>query len=548
MYSPSVTVKEIDNSANIHIGSFGSAAFVGYFNKGPINYPTFISSINEFKTVFGEGYSDYYQDWSQVYNYLNYSSGIWVSRTTGDTRSNATSGTPILIDNLEVWREIKDTLVTPLSIEFYAKTPGSWGNTLSIGIISVAEFNNNSHIGFNIYSKDAFTFFEEGSFGICIFENGILVETYYKDYDAINEINDESIRVYLNAALVTIGGFLSYGTVTSPTASTINGGLITAPVTESFGLGLISADIGGLAKFLAYDNTIINLSDGFDEPPSLNTVIDAHEIYHNTDSFELDVFIGRENNDAEAITLANTRKDCMVYIGLPKILPNNFVVPSRVTPTSETEILNYIGSLPRSQFVHYTANIKVQTNIYTEKNTLTNLAGDIAGVHIAASKSNPWGVGAGTNNGQIKNVTKMHRFLSQAQTSEYHKIGVNTTHKHELSTQFTFITEASSFDHVNVRNLFNHIEKASKHAMRYIIFNNNTEYLRNSIELALKNLVKLLKDQRGINDGLVRVITDDSQPDVITVEIIIKPKYAINTITIRVTNAGTNEFKSVVIG
>jgi len=83
MTSPNVQIQHIDKTHYTIKQSDEIAAFVGIFEKGPIDTPVYITNPDTFKFTFGRGIDDFRSDWFQVYNYLQYSSGIWVVRSGG---------------------------------------------------------------------------------------------------------------------------------------------------------------------------------------------------------------------------------------------------------------------------------------------------------------------------------------------------------------------------------------------------------------------------------------------------------------------------------
>ena len=124
MNSPTVQIQTIDKSYYQPGFTNEVAAYVGYFEKGPINEPVFITDINQFKFIFGRGVDLFHNDWYQVYNYLQYASGIWVVRASGNKQWNANNGDSIYVNSKEEFEALYNDLDTVNGIRVIAKTPG----------------------------------------------------------------------------------------------------------------------------------------------------------------------------------------------------------------------------------------------------------------------------------------------------------------------------------------------------------------------------------------------------------------------------------------
>lgn len=80
LLSPGVQVTTNDLSQVTTAAGDSAACFCGDFTKGPVNVPTLISSVSELKEIFGSPTKANYNQWYQVYNFLQYSGSIYVVR------------------------------------------------------------------------------------------------------------------------------------------------------------------------------------------------------------------------------------------------------------------------------------------------------------------------------------------------------------------------------------------------------------------------------------------------------------------------------------
>lgn len=80
LLSPGVAVTTNDLSQVTTAAGDSAACFAGDFVKGPVNVPTLISSVQELKETFGNPTKYNYNQWYQVFNFLQYSGSIYVTR------------------------------------------------------------------------------------------------------------------------------------------------------------------------------------------------------------------------------------------------------------------------------------------------------------------------------------------------------------------------------------------------------------------------------------------------------------------------------------
>ena len=117
--------------------------------------------------------------------------------------------------------------------------------------------------------------------------------------------------------------------------------------------------------------------------------------------------------------------------------------------------------------------------------------------------------------------------------------------------QKTLQDKASSFDRVNVRGLFNTLERSLSKMAKYQVMEFNDNFTRNRIVSMIKPFLGSVQSGRGIQDYLVICDTTNNTADVIAanqlvVDIYIKPTYVAEFIHLKFTNAGTNSFSDIV--
>jgi hypothetical protein len=185
-------------------------------------------------------------------------------------------------------------------------------------------------------------------------------------------------------------------------------------------------------------------------------------------------------------------------------------------------------------------NVKEQLDGFTGKYKLVNIAGDTAGLKSQASLLYPWQPGAGLERGQIKNVNKM--FFGVKDVDAYYKKGLNYIQNNMLMTQKTYYTRPSAFDRINVRSLFNHLEKEVEKLLRYYIFEENTYRVRGIIATTVKKYLEDIKANQGIDAGKVHVHGKDKE---IIVDVYVKPKYVTEYVQLRMQNIGSETISNI---
>ena len=521
--SPSINIQERNLSTYIPNYTSEVACFCGNFEKGPINTPIFITDINDFKFIFGRGVDEYHNDWYQVYNYLQYSSGIWIARTAGVRFGNACSN-PIDAKSFNTRTKFyEETQLIVDDFMVFAQTPGYWGNLLKVAVIGDVEYNENVHVYNEQNATEFFDFFEENHVGILIFRKDKLVEKYYIHIDDINDVNTKSAYIYLRS------NTLQY----------------------------------------YYDDHILDLRGGFSLMPTDVQIEETYDIFSNVDTYDIDIVIGNDKHNKAGIDLAEKRKDCIAYIGLPSsfiefIILDLGIMPQEVLYSEEglvvvvselkiakiltdehfTKLKDYIESIPFSQYCHFTINVKEQYDGFTERKKLINIAGDIAGLKARASTLSPFVTAAGLERGQIKNASAFFVTLKNGTRNKYYKEGMNFVQGGVLMSQKTYWNKPSSFNRVNVRHLFNYIERGVQKTLRRYVFTENTRGLRGQIASEIKKYLMEIKSNRGIQNGKVYVYAKGED---IIVEITIQPMYVAEQIQIRYSNIGANILSEIII-
>lgn len=508
-----------------------SAYFSGYFNKGEINTPTIVHTAKQFKNLFGTATDENYNDWYQAYNYLQYSSNLIVTRIVGDA-TNAYAGypsrvdVPITIYDQDDWEDKYTNLpiLPDNTAKFIAKTPGSWGNSLKIAIITKLEWDANYVVYGNVTAKSMIKVMQPDEYAIFIIRNDVIVETFVKTSDTIEELNDESIYIYVKTNVGTPIGYHD-GNIFM-----FDGNGLLADGNEFFDYNIL----------IAFGASIISLDYGEETAPSEQDVIDAYELVDSKETYQFNYIISNEMNHQCAIALAESRRDCIAFIGAPNL--------------SMEYICSYRNSLGNSTYATFVANYKYQLDLFKDEYRWINFAGDVVGLKAKAdAEYSEWFSAAGLSNGRILNCVDVKYKPNIKQQDYWYKQSINSISLQDnyyVSGQRMMVERPISYDRVNLRALINKLERDIDRIARDSIFDVNDAYARHKIKVAINPYLLDIRAGRGLYN--YKVICDETNntekiilENKLVIDIIIQPTVIAEFIRIRFTNTGKGAISEI---
>lgn len=318
------------------------------------------------------------------------------------------------------------------------------------------------------------------------------------------------------------------------------------------------ADIDG--KFIG---NVLSLWCASDSPIQKDDLLSAYEVFEDKDLIDVDIIISNElDNGSSALALAQKRLDCIAFMGIPYEYTESYnlgiLAVSRRSAEATANIVKFRNAINyNTDRMSLVANYKYQYDRYNDTYRWLNVAGDVAGLRARTNQDlAPWWASAGLNRGQIKNVVKLAYNPNQTQRDTLYTNGINPIVDFPgqgivLWGQKTMLDKASSFDRVNVRCLFNTIERALAKMSKYQVMEFNDTFTRNRIIAIMKPYLASVQADRGIQDFMVICDTTNNTPDVISrnqlvVDIYIKPTYVAEMIHLNFINCGVNDFSSII--
>ena len=434
-------------------------------------------------------------------------------------------------------------------VKFISRNPGKWSKNIKICIARPESFELND-VSENHVPRYAFPgilvddFFEyapkDGQIAVLIYdeESDQVVETYIASFD--KDAKDSNNKSMYIETLINKNSDYVFCKVNEANNSEI------ADYTLRY-----SVDENGNSKYLG---TTLALKNGEDSSIQADDLIDAYELFENKEEIDIDNVIGNELDGGKtAINLVTVRKDCIAFIGA--------YYDDVVNKKSQKAVENLVqwrktGDLNvNSMFSVAIGNYAQIYNKYSDKNIWVNMAGMCAGLRSQTSKNyDSWWASAGLERGQLQNIIKLAFNPTQAQRDTLYKNSINPVATFpSLGTvlwgQKTLLGSASSFDRVNVRALFNTLERALAKMAKSTVMEFNDTYTRSRICSEIKPYLAQVQAGRGIQGFMVVCDESNNTPQIIAnnqlvVDIYIQPTYVAEMIRLNFINSGTNSFST----
>jgi hypothetical protein len=149
--SPGVNVSEIDLTTIVPAVSTTEGAIAGVFSWGPVEERILISSEQELVNTFGKPTANNFETFYTAANFLAYGNQLYVARAAGATNYNAVANSTassanstnfvntVQIKNLNDYIAGESTYTANAQQAYWAKYPGSIGNSLKISVCPSAD-------------------------------------------------------------------------------------------------------------------------------------------------------------------------------------------------------------------------------------------------------------------------------------------------------------------------------------------------------------------------------------------------------------------------
>lgn len=235
----------------------------------------------------------------------------------------------------------------------------------------------------------------------------------------------------------------------------------------------------------------------------------------------------------------DTRKDCVAIIDAPRpifVSGKDTKVINDPSKNFTTHILNPLKTFFSGYESNYMAtygNWAKVADVFSGRNVWVPFSGFAAAIFAKNdATAYPWSAPAGLNRGTFS-VTDIAFNPNQKQRDRLYEISVNpvvffSTDGFTVMGQKTLQTRPTAFDRINVRRLFLTLERATQRALKYFVFEPNTEFTRTRLKNTISPIFDFAKNTEGLYDYLIVCDSRNNTPQTIdenklVVDIYLKP-------------------------
>ena len=547
-----VQVTETDLTPVTQPVSASIGAYVGHFNWGPAFELVNVGSETLLGKIFGTpSKSDDLNSASflTAESFLKYGNSLRVIRTLDTATARNAKGEsgygteePTLCINNKEDFDNKSTSV--LTAPFYARCPGSLGNSLSIQIFhadNVASTATESKKFFSVLADTT-------SWASDVAETPITHdEVHVAIYDSLGLITGvkgtiletwEGLSLHPDSR--TSAGANNYW------ADVINSGSVYVYVANTL-------DVMSFANntYSLVGNGAINFKDGSNGAHAIVNVVNALSSLEDIDNIDVNlIFAEAFLNDTEGevndalISVVEQRKDSIAFLSAPLNL---------YTLSSDSAKLSALQSAREDRTANSSNTVLSYTvfdstpvyvyNKYADRYEWIPACGHMAGLCAYTDEiADPWFSPAGFNRGQLRGVTKLAYNPKTVDRDDLYNSNINPIVNIPgqgivLYGDKTGQKRPSAFDRINVRRLFIAIQRVCSTAAKFQLFELNDEFTRNAFLNTIDPYLRDVQGRRGITDFKVVCDETNNTPQVIdsnrfVADIYIKPARSINYITL----------------
>lgn len=550
MQSPGVQVIEKDAS-NVVVGASTTVGgMVGAFQWGPVLVPTLVDNEATMASIFGQPNDDTFGYFFSAARFLSYANALWVTRPqTGNLNATAL-GTGLQINNINDYDESGYIGGIGAVGTFAARYPGAFGNSITVSIADAGTYSTwaykdqfsgppgtSDSVAAKGGSNDELHIIVIDKLGKFSGTANTVLEKYEFVSKAVDAKSFQGLTNYYASVLLSTSRYVYW--MDHPTGGTNWGSAGTVAFTSLVDTVTVGYD---------FDYTLAGGTD--DNVPTVGELSLAWDIYKNVDLYDISLFfVGNADQTLSKYVVDNvgeTRRDCVVFVTATKS------DGSPIRSTSETAVADAIAFktfMGNSTYAVIDSGYAYMYDKYNDKYRWVAVNSDIAGLCARVdSTQDAWFSPAGLTKGQIKNVVKLAWNPTKAQRDELYKNAINpvvtfTGQGTLLFGDKTATAKPSSFDRINVRRLFLTLEKTISRFAKFQLFELNDQITRQQFIASVEPFLRDVQGRRGIE--AFKVICDETNntPSVVAANefrgnILIKPRYSINTISLIFTAVG----------
>ena len=242
---------------------------------------------------------------------------------------------------------------------------------------------------------------------------------------------------------------------------------------------------------------------------------------------------------AKVLSVCSGRKDAVGFIS-PYY---GDVVGVTSSATQTQNVVDFYSSMQATSFGVFDSGWKYIYDRFADKYRYVPLNGDVAGLCASVTANGtPWFSPAGLNRGAIRGAVKLAFSPTKSERDTLYQKRINPVTSLPgqgivLFGDKTALASPSAFDRINVRRLFNVIEKTIGNAAKGVLFELNDEFTRSNFKNVVEPFLRGIQAERGITDFLVVCDSSNNTGAIIDAnefkaDFYIKPARSINFITL----------------
>ena len=546
--SPGVQVKEIDATSVVPAVSTSIGGFAGSFNWGPVEQVVSVGSEKELLSTFGTPDDNTALYFLTAAAFLKYGNALQVVRAASGHDNATADGSGLLIKNDEHYTNSGYDTGAGSVGQWAAKFPGDLGNSIKVEMVTADVTTNN----FNAW---AFAGQFDGKPGTSDYAINLGRSASYNDEVHVIVIDEDGLFTGTANTVLETFAFMSIGSDAKANDGTSNyyvdvinsqsnyiRWMDHKTTSPSWSAG---SSLRGSTSLAGGFDTVdsISLSGGTDDnTPTTAELALAYDLLEDAETVDVNLlFAVPDANGAntianDLISIADTRKDCMAFVSPP-------IADTQGSSTPAADVKEFVDSLNSSSYASCDSTALYVYDKYSDKYRYIGAAGHVAGLCANTDQiADAWFSPAGVNRGQLLGVTKLAFNPNQADRDVLYKARANPIVSFPgqgtvLFGDRTLLSKPSAFDRINVRRLFNTLEKAISTAAKAQLFEFNDEFTRAQFKNLVEPFLRDVKGRRGLSDFLVVCDNTNNDNQVIdsnqfVADIFIKPNKSINFITL----------------
>ena len=287
----------------------------------------------------------------------------------------------------------------------------------------------------------------------------------------------------------------------------------------------------------------VNTYNSSDAALSARILTQYETSFGDADESDVSILIGYNttipSDINDFVAIAERRKDAIAFVSACYSL-------DKIGGT-RTDILDgittYVDAISSTSYGAIDSGYKYQYDRFNNVYRYVPLCADSAGCAVRTdTQKDPWWSPAGYDRGRILNVVKLVFNPNKDERDVLYKKNVNPVITSQgfgviLFGDKTLQKKPSAFDRINVRRLFNVLEKSIATAAKFQLFEFNDSFTRSQFKQLVEPFLRDIQGRRGVTSYAVVCDESNNPPSIVdsnqfVADIFVAPNRSINFITL----------------